>query len=72
MTRKRAWPKLHEASSWRERTIEERARAIEQACRAALQLLADSPDRVARLRRVDPVPPSTLALLRRLAAGRDA
>ena len=67
----RRWPKLRDAASWRDRPVEERARAIEQACRAALQMLAGSPDRVARLRRIDPVPPSTRALLRRLRAGRD-
>jgi hypothetical protein len=37
-----------------------------------MQLLEDAPDREARLRRIDPVPPSTRALIRRLAAGRDA
>lgn len=62
------WPKLREAPSWRGRGFEERARAIEDACRSAIQILSSSPDRLARLRRIDPVPASTRALLRRLAA----
>ncbi|HUI25259.1 MAG TPA: hypothetical protein VL403_04170 [Candidatus Kryptonia bacterium] len=48
----------------------ERGQAIEAACRAAMQLLQGVPDRQARLRRIDPVPASTRALLRRLAAQR--
>jgi hypothetical protein len=65
------WPKLRDAAFGRDRPIEERARAVEQACRAAMQMLAGSPDRAARLRRIDPVPRSTRALLRRLRAARD-
>jgi len=72
MSRVQPWPKLRDASSWRGRTVEERAQAIEKACRAAVELLAASPDRAGRLRRVDPVPPSTRALLQRLAARSDA
>ena len=66
------WPRLQAAPSWRERSVEERAQAIEAACRAAVQILAASTpqQRQARLARVDPVPPSTRALLRRLAAQR--
>lgn len=64
------WPQLPEPESWRDRSIEERARAIESACRTALQLLASAPDRALRLARIDPVPASTRALLRRLAARR--
>jgi hypothetical protein len=67
----RRWPKLRDAAFCRDRPIEERARAIEQACRAAMQMLAGSPDRAARLRRIDPVPQSTRVLLRRLCATRD-
>jgi len=67
----RPWPKLRDAASSRDRPVEERARAVEQACRAAMQMLAGSPDRAARLRRIDPVPRSTRALLRRLRAARD-
>ena len=48
----------------------ERALAIEAACRAAMQLIESAPDRLARLRRIDPVPDSTRALLCRLAAQR--
>lgn len=62
------WPRLPQPESWKNRSIEERARAIESACRTALQLLTAAPDRDARLTRVDPVPASTRALLRRLAA----
>jgi len=47
--------------------MEERARAVESACRLAIQLLDGAPDRAARLARIDPVPESTRALLRRLA-----
>lgn len=71
MAENRPWPKLRDGASWRDRSVGERARAIEQACRTAVQLLAGSPDRATRLRRIDPVPPSTRALLRRLRAGRD-
>jgi len=67
----RPWPKLRDTGSWCGRSVEERARGVEQACRAAMQMLAGSPDRAARLRRIDPVPPSTRALLRRLCAARD-
>jgi hypothetical protein len=52
--------------------MEDRAEAIELACRAAMQLLEGAPDRDERLRHVDHVPFSTRALLRRLAAARDA
>ena len=49
-------------------SIAERARAIENACRTALELLEDSKDREARLRHIDPLPASTCAIIRRLAA----
>jgi len=62
------WPKLREAPSWRGVGIAERARAIENACRTALELLEDSKDREARLRHIDPLPASTRAIIRRLAA----
>jgi hypothetical protein len=48
--------------------VAERARAIESACRTAIELLQDSEEREARLRRIDPVPASTRAIIRRLAA----
>jgi hypothetical protein len=67
----RPWPKLRDTGVWRDRPVEERARAVEQACRAAMQMLAGSPDRASRLRRIDPVPRSTRVLLRRLRAARD-
>jgi len=70
MSAKARWPQLPQPESWRDRSIEERAWAIESACRTALQLLAAAPDREARLARIDPVPASTRALLRRLAARR--
>src|SRR5207249_678538 len=41
----RPWPKLRDAASSRDRPVEERARAVEQACRAAMQMLAGSPER---------------------------
>lgn len=50
------------------RSVDERARAIVAACRAAMQMLEGMPDREERLSRTDPVPASTRALLRRLAA----
>jgi hypothetical protein len=62
------WPRLREAPSWRGAGIAERARAIENACRTALELLEDSKDREARLRHIDPLPTSTRAIIRRLAA----
>ena len=62
------WPKLREAPSWRGAGIAERARAIENACRTALELLEHSKDREARLRHIDPLPASTRAIIRRLAA----
>ena len=65
------WPKLREAPSWRGAGIAERARAIENACRTALELLEDSKDREARLRHIDPLPASTRAIIR-LAESRKA
>ena len=62
------WPKLREAVSWRGASVAERARAIESACRTAIELLEDSKEREARLTRIDPVPASTRAIIRRLAA----
>jgi hypothetical protein len=62
------WPRLRDAPSWRGASVTERARAIENACRTAIQLLEDSKEREARLRRIDPVPKSTRAIIRRLAA----
>jgi hypothetical protein len=67
MTERRRWPILEPAPSWRDRTPADHARGIELACEAALQLLAERPDRAARLDHADPVPASTRALLRRLA-----
>jgi hypothetical protein len=61
-------PKLREAPSWRGASVAKRARAIESACRTAIELLEDSKEREARLRRIDPVPSSTRAIIRRLAA----
>ena len=66
------WPKLREAPSWHGASQAERARAIENACRTAMEMLADSKEREARLRRIDPVPKSTLAIIRRLAASGNA
>jgi hypothetical protein len=62
------WPKLSDAPSWRGASVAERARAIENACRTAMELLEDSKEREARLRRTDPVPSSTRVIIRRLAA----
>jgi hypothetical protein len=61
------WPKLEAGDSWRSRSLEERATAIESACRTAMQILEGSSDRARRLAHVDPVPASTLRHLRRLA-----
>ena len=57
------WRALRPPPPWRDRSIEERDRAIQSACRAAMQMLADAPNRVDRLRRIDPVPDSTRAIL---------
>jgi hypothetical protein len=62
------FPRLREAPSWRGASVVERARAIENACRTAMELLEDSKEREARLRRIDHVPSSTRAIIRRLAA----
>jgi hypothetical protein len=62
------WPRLREAPSWRSASVAERARAIENACQTAIELLEDSKEREARLTRIDPVPASTRAIIRRLAA----
>lgn len=67
MSHERPWPRLEKGESWRARSLEERARAVESACRTAMQLLAGSSNRARRLARIDPVPASTLAHLRRLA-----
>lgn len=64
----RIWPTLEATSTWRDASVEERSHGVENACRAAMQLLADAPDRHERLRRMDPVPSSTRAHLHRLAA----
>ncbi len=61
-------PKLVSDDTWRGRSIEERAAAIDAACRGAMQVLQDAADREARLRRVDRLPESTRRHLRRLAA----
>jgi len=68
MRRDPQWARLEPAPSWRGRSIAEHDRAIASACRTAMQLLEGAPDRAARLAHVDPVPPSTRAHLRRLAA----
>jgi hypothetical protein len=62
------WPRLLDAPSWRGASVVERARAIENACRTAIELLGDSKEREARLTRIDPLPASTRAIIRRLAA----
>jgi hypothetical protein len=62
------WPRLRDAPSWRGASVTERARAIESACRTAIELLEGSKEREARLRRIDPVPSSTRTIIRRLAA----
>ncbi len=62
------WPKLRDAPSWRGASVAERARAIENACRTAIELLEDSKEREARLLRIDPVSISTRSIIRRLAA----
>jgi hypothetical protein len=62
------WPKLRDAPSWRGASVAERACAIENACRTAIELLEDSNEREARLRHIDPVSSSTRAIIRRLAA----
>ncbi|MGB9380350.1 hypothetical protein [Candidatus Binatus sp.] len=61
-------PRLRDAPSWRGASVTERARAIENACRTAIELLEDSKEREARLLRIDPVPSSTRTIIRRLAA----
>lgn len=71
MATSRRFPQLDPAPSWANRSVEERARAIEAACAAAIQLLEDAPDRESRLHRLDPVPASTRAIIRRLASGGD-
>ena len=68
MNRASKWPRLRDAPSWRGASVAERGRAIENACRTAIELLEDSEEREARLRRTDPVPSSTRAIIRRLAA----
>jgi hypothetical protein len=68
----RKLPKLREAPSWRGASLEERARALEAACAGAMELLEYSKEREARLRRIDPIPASTRAILRRLAASGNA
>lgn len=68
-----AWPSLQPAPVPRYRSVEAQARAVEAACRTAIQLLEGAPDRDRMRARVDPVPQSTRAHLRRLAArSRDA
>ena len=66
------WPRLREGPSWRGASQAERALAIESACATAMELLEDSKEREARLQRIDPVPTSTRAIIRRLAASGNA
>ncbi|GAC1424549.1 MAG: hypothetical protein NVSMB57_16610 [Actinomycetota bacterium] len=47
--------------------MQEHADALIAACKGAMQILEGSPDRAERLARIDPVPASTEAILRRLA-----
>jgi hypothetical protein len=67
MPSRRSWPTLDKDDSWRMRSLEERARAIESACRTAMQILEESPQKTRMLGHIDPVPSSTLSHLRRLA-----
>lgn len=68
MTQDESWPRLHPARRWPDDSDAKRGDAVEAACRTAMQLLQDVPDRERYLARLDPVPRSTRALLRRLAS----
>ena len=57
-----------EAEAYRGLTPEERWRATAAACRAAAQQLAHRPDRARLLDYRDPLPESSLLVLRRLRA----
>jgi hypothetical protein len=57
-----------EAEPYRALTSEERARATAAACRAAARQLAHRADRERMLAYRDPLPESSVALLRRLRA----
>jgi hypothetical protein len=60
--------RLLPAEVWSGRSIEERARALESACSAAIQIVVSDSDPDDRLSRIDPVPASTMRIIRRLIA----
>lgn len=62
-------PRLLPPEGWSERSVAERARALESACIAAMQIIASTPEGGERLARIDPVPASTLRIIRKLATG---
>jgi hypothetical protein len=59
--------RLLPSEDWSGRSIEERARALESACSAAIQIVSES-DTYDRLSRIDPVPATTMRIIRRLIA----
>jgi hypothetical protein len=63
------WPRLMEDDAGRSESGDERGRLVEAACRTAKLILEGREDRDAVLQRRDPVPRSTLELLRGLARG---
>ncbi len=63
-------PDLQRSEEWADRSPNDHDRALQSACRAAAQLLADAPDPEEHLHRADPVPASTTRLLRALARSR--
>ena len=68
-TQTKSWPRPVEDDAGRRETGEARGCLVEAACRTAIQILEGREDRDAVLRRHEPVPRSTLNLLRRLAGG---
>lgn len=57
-----------EAAAYRHLTPQARGRATAAACRSAARQLASRPDRARLLEYRDPLPESTVAILRRLRA----
>jgi hypothetical protein len=60
-------PELLSPDRWSDRSVAEHARGLESACATAMQIIASTPEGRERLLRLDPVPASTIRIIRRMA-----
>jgi hypothetical protein len=68
VARKKALATLLPSESWSERSVRERALALESACSAAIEIMTSTGNLEERLGRIDPIPASTLRVIRALTA----